>query len=444
MTALVWLTGWSLFAFGGVYTWTAVPIVAGALAFAFLARPKILTVESCWLDAALCAALLLAVAQLIPLPPALRYALSPGLVRAEATLHLNAAEFSTTAHPLSLDPAATAGFLMLAGAFVIIFWSARTLFESGGVRRVARAVAVFGLVASVLAVLQHATSPRLFYWTWAPLSPNAAPYTPFGNRNHLASWLVMAIPLTLGFVMARLESVRARTITADMFDDTAIWLVGSVFGMSAALLASLSRSGIIAGSAGVLAFVLLSRHRLPGRGRAGLLAGLAVVAVVAATYTNLSALWSRLNDAVNLPGIGGRREIWSVTLAIVRDFRLAGVGGGAFERAMSIYQPPHIFSFNTAHNEYLQILTEGGVLLSAVLAIAVAAAAAGMWRALSSDRTPMFWVRAGATSAAIAIGVQSIWETGLRIPANAVLFAVCCAVALARESKVEGQKSKVS
>jgi len=98
---------------------------------------------------------------------------------------------------------------------------------------------------------------------------------------------------------------------------------------------------------------------------------------------------------------------------------------------MSIYQPPHIFSFNTAHNEYLQILTEGGVALAAVAAAVIGVATLQILRATTTDRTPMFWVRAGAASATFAVAVQSVWETGLRIPANAMLFAVCCAVAIA-------------
>ena len=39
-------------------------------------------------------------------------------------------------------------------------------------------------------------------------------------------------------------------------------------------------------------------------------------------------------------------------------------------------------------------------------------------------------MRAGAVSGLIAVAVQSIWETGLRVPANGMLFAVLAAIAL--------------
>ena len=42
----------------------------------------------------------------------------------------------------------------------------------------------------------------------------------------------------------------------------------------------------------------------------------------------------------------------------------------------------------------------------------------------------MFWVRAGAASGLAAVLVQSIWETGLTLPANAVLFAILAGIAL--------------
>jgi hypothetical protein len=39
-------------------------------------------------------------------------------------------------------------------------------------------------------------------------------------------------------------------------------------------------------------------------------------------------------------------------------------------------------------------------------------------------------VRAGAVGGLIAIAVQSVWETGLRVPANGMLFAVLAAIAV--------------
>jgi hypothetical protein len=41
----------------------------------------------------------------------------------------------------------------------------------------------------------------------------------------------------------------------------------------------------------------------------------------------------------------------------------------------------------------------------------------------------MFWIRAGAVAGIVGVLVQSVWETGLRMPANGLLFALLCAIA---------------
>jgi hypothetical protein len=40
----------------------------------------------------------------------------------------------------------------------------------------------------------------------------------------------------------------------------------------------------------------------------------------------------------------------------------------------------------------------------------------------------MFWIRTGAASGLCGVAVQSLWETGLAIPANAAMAAVLAAM----------------
>jgi hypothetical protein len=42
----------------------------------------------------------------------------------------------------------------------------------------------------------------------------------------------------------------------------------------------------------------------------------------------------------------------------------------------------------------------------------------------------MFWVRGGALCGLAAVAAQSVWETGLTVPANAVLAGISAAIAL--------------
>jgi O-antigen ligase len=152
--------------------------------------------------------------------------------------------------------------------------------------------------------------------------------------------------------------------------------------------------------------------------------------VMGSMYVNLGTLAMRLQETTE-QGTWGRPAIWRDTWRMASDFRVTGVGVGAFQRGMLAYQEgSRLFFFNHAHDEYLQLLAEGGLIVAVPAAIAVLAAVALMARHLGADRTAMFWVRAGAVSGLIAAAVQSIWDTTLRTPANGALFAVIAAIAL--------------
>jgi O-antigen ligase len=204
--------------------------------------------------------------------------------------------------------------------------------------------------------------------------------------------------------------------------------------MTAALVTSLSRSGMTGAAAALAAFLWFSRNRITRRGRSWLLAGASVLFLVGVAYANAAALADRVGETLE-SGLGGRRTIWRETLPMVRDFWVTGVGAGSYERGMLVYQKTKgLFYFNHAHDEYLQIAAEGGILLGLPVEIVPGAGTWLIGRRLRRDDAPAFWIRAGAASGLVAVAVQSVWDTGLRMPANAVLFALTAAIAIHRRS----------
>jgi O-antigen ligase len=133
-----------------------------------------------------------------------------------------------------------------------------------------------------------------------------------------------------------------------------------------------------------------------------------------------------------------RGVIWRETIPIVHNFWLTGSGAGTFGDVMTAYQRtwlffPHLreyMHFNQAHNHYLQVATEGGLLLGLPLAVALAAIARETGRCLRHDQGEVYWIRVGATASLVGIGVQSIVEIPLIAPANALLAAVLLGIAL--------------
>jgi O-antigen ligase len=379
--------------------------------------------------------LLVIAAQLVPLPPNVRASLSPAASRIEGSLEFDA---SSGSRPLSLDPAATLWALVFGMSLVLMFWSARSLFaRGGGLRIVARWLGWFGLALAIVMFLQRSITPGLIYGFWTPITraSHPTPLGPFVNRNDIATWLMTACPLVFGYLIARLSSTlveQGRFDIESLADSRTLWLVAAVALMTAALLASLSRSGLFGGTAAACVFAILASRRVSGSRMALSLVGFGVLLAAASFYVNVSALADRIN--ATLPSnLGGRLTVWHETWPMVRDFPLTGIGVGAFERAMLVYQQStRLIFFNHAHNEYLQVLVEGGWLLVAPALVAVVAALLAITDRLRADKTPIFWIRVGAASGLAAVAAQNVWDTGLRMPASAVLFAIAAAAAMFR------------
>ena len=423
---------WTLFAFAGAYPWTLVPAGAAIAAAAVQTRPRIATSHRRSLDIALLCCLAWAILQLVPVPAAWRALLSPHAGDIDAAIRFGGAAAARTA-ALSIAPAATLKAAAVALLTMMTFWSARDALGRGVLRHVVRPIAWSGLAVSVIAIVYRAQSSRLLYGMWSA-GATASPYGPFVNPNHMGTWLILALPLVAGYAIGRVyRHSKGRSLAAS-FDTPMVWLLGSAGVMVMAAIISLSRSTAVGLCAAAVFGSAMALRRTPRAAGGVAVAAAAVVAIV---------WW--VPDAVHLAArfqkpefteTWARPQIWRETLPIVRDFALTGTGLGGYRTAMLVYQKSdRALFFNQAHNQYLQFAAEGGVMLLVPLAWAALAFGATVRRRLRTDASPMFWIRVGAVAGVVGTLVQSVWETGLRLPANALLFAVVCAIAVADQRR---------
>jgi O-antigen ligase len=262
---------------------------------------------------------------------------------------------------------------------------------------------------------------------------------PFANRNHFATWLVMAVPLAMSYLLMRLESRDSHrdrrpfvTQLTGTLEARNLWLVAAATTMSLAVVVSASRSGLVALVASGLFGGMLGRPFMKRRSRTWLVLSGALVALVLASYADVGHVMQRVEMTFAPQASPGRLVIWRDTWLAVRDFWLTGTGAGTYQEAMVVYQVAlrGVTYLNQAHNHYLQVMQEGGLLLTIPALVALIAVGAGTRQRLLADETGTRWLRAGAATGLFAAAVQSIWETGLRMPANALLCAALLAIAL--------------
>lgn len=257
-----------------------------------------------------------------------------------------------------------------------------------------------------------------------PLLKPGRGYGQFINKNHFAYLMEMAFGLGIGVILAR--GVRP---------DRIMLYIALLFPIWIALVLSNSRGGILAMLAQVLIATLWFVRPRAGV-RMALLAGI-ILAVLLGTLwvggdklaANIESATTHFSDDSTNDG-ASRNEIWRATLKMFAAHPIAGVGLGGYWIAITAF---HDASGNLtpqeAHNEYLELLSSGGVIGLAI----------GVWFAvmvirriklvLDHDRSHIRAVRFGAILAIAGVVVHSLVDFGLHVMSNAVIFMVLIAIA---------------
>ena len=127
-----------------------------------------------------------------------------------------------------------------------------------------------------------------------------------------------------------------------------------------------------------------------------------------------------------------RADAWKFGSLVLARFPIAGSGLNTYGIAMLFYQRHDLAQhYAQAHNDYLQLVGEGGALVVLPALASVAAFTIAVRRRFKSEMSATaFWLRVGAVTGLVAIAVQEIVDFSLQMPGNTILFAVLCAIAL--------------
>jgi O-antigen ligase len=139
----------------------------------------------------------------------------------------------------------------------------------------------------------------------------------------------------------------------------------------------------------------------------------------------------RFIDSVNTDDpTTGRAHFWSVTLDIIKAHPYLGTGLGAFGVIYTRYDTRNgLFRLEQAHNDYLQVLSDAGIV-GAILALGFVALL--FYKALERARSRDDFRRGVALaslSGCFAVLVHSFFDFTLHTTSNALLFLVLAAMA---------------
>ena len=383
---LVAALAWGSFAFGAVYPWAYWPLAAAAstVGIAGLAigpRGSARRLGLRGVTIGLCLFLVAGIVQLVPAPLAFLASVSPEATRVIPQLDLAVATGSVSRHPFSIAPALTQMGLVLFTANALLVLGCARLFSIRGARRVAGAIAVIGVALALAGIIQRPLFTGKIYGFWTTLD-GGSPFGPFVNRNHFAGWMLMALPLTFGLLCGGVA--RAMHGVKPDWRDRLLWfsspeasrLLLSAAGaivMALSLVMTTSRSGITALALAIVITGAFAMRRQRATRRAVTIGYLFLLVIVVVSWAGADAIASQFAQA-DWSEFNGRRGAWADAIDIASRFPLIGTGLNTYGIATLFYQQHELTKyFSEAHNDYLQLAAEGGVLLTIPAALCVGA-----------------------------------------------------------------------
>ena len=298
--------------------------------------------------------------QLVPLPAFIWQALPGRDLLYESLLLVGAAE---AAHPYSLAPLATLdGVLSLVPPFVLMTMIASL--DAAGRLLAVRTIAVMGLASVAVGAAQIAAGPDSFLHFYG-YDANAFLVGFQGNRNAEADVLLIGLLALLagwGDWAAASRSGLAVIVAFSLTLVTATVLTGSRTGLALIPLAL----------AWIWPLWRRTRNGTDRRAAAGrrpwLALGLVGTGLVGAALASQTRMVERVVARFDLLSGEFRPEIWRDSLYAIGQYWPFGSGLGTFTRVILPAERLEIIDntlTNRAHNEYLELLIEGGLPLAA-------------------------------------------------------------------------------
>ena len=416
------------------------------------------TVEPWWKAAFVCAVFAICIPALIEkrtdvsgrdilLPmlalPALAFVQTLSLgSRTEANLHVWNA--------ISADPYQTRFFalqMLALTAFLALLY--RYASTERRIRVLVYTVLAIAVASAVFGILRQTTHQGTGFLL--PLLKQNQGYGQFINKNHFAYLMEMGFGLGLGIILG--GGVRR---------DRVMIYVALLLPVWTALVLANSRGGVLAMISQVVVAVLLLTsvrglsEELQLEKITQSIAIRAVLLVVLVVGIAVGTFWvggDRL--ATNFEGAGSeftadtlrqgasRNEIWRATMKMFAAHPILGVGLGGYWNGITAYHDASgLMTPQEAHNDYLELLSSGGVIGFTLGIWFVVAVIRRARENLMAGSGYLRAVRYGAILGIAGVAAHSLVDFGLHIIVNAVVFLTLIMMATTRLDQLSAKAQR--
>ncbi len=375
------------------------------------------------------------VLQILPLPAGLVKILSPQTYHAYEPVFaiLNGKSWI----PLTVYRKATLLECLRISAYILFYILTIQLLSSGErLKKTVKVCAWLAVGVAVVAILQKFSSPHHIYW-FRPAPPNSSPIGPWVNRSQYCGYMEMVAPLVLALflyyrpVIDKEETLRARIVsyvTMKGFNIAVLMGIG-FFAATLSVFISLGRGGIIATTLSMLFFFLVLAWK---KSRFSRLFYIAIIScfILSVAWFGWQPILNRFSSAFNSSGglAIDRFPIWQDSWQIFTHSWLTGSGFGTFVKIFPLYKTiPNNLIYDHAHSDYLELLTDGGVIGFLLVAWFMIAVIWEGWKMIRRRRDRYsILVSIGALSGLVGMLIHSISDFNMHNGADGLYFFFLC------------------
>ncbi|NPV83389.1 MAG: hypothetical protein HPY46_07395, partial [Candidatus Aminicenantes bacterium] len=377
-----------------------------------------------------------ALVQILPWPEPLVRTLSPVTWSWRQSLAqtglFESAEFR--AQTFSLSPWASAYELVRYLSYAaFVFLLSRTLTSRTRVKALTLTLVSAGVFQSLYGLSEFfGGTNRIFTWVNRHYSGSA--FGTFVNRDHYSAFLEMLFPLSLGYFLVRAEFFSLKPglswrqkmarFGQEQVQKSLLFIIPPLI-IGLGLFFSRCRSGIIIFIVTFfLTLLLLSVAGISGRHKTEkrLVRVVVLLVLLGVVLVGIGPVLERFAQG----GFFDRNRLlfYTYTLDLISDYPLVGCGLGTYVQAINHYL---LKDFNVilthAHNDYLEMLAEAGLVGGLALVLAAILGFALALRGWLKSHDPLAkGVGLGALMGVFAILFHSLTDFSLRMPGNALLW----------------------
>lgn len=392
--------------------------------------------------------------QLIPLPPSLLKILSPAAYRIYSDTVGSVAPQRWL--PMSIHLEATFDALLRQAAVTVAYFlTIYLMVHRSRQYRLITLLLIFVASIGFEAIIQRYLSREHIYWFRATNTPPGYSMGPWFCRNHFAGYMEMLIPMSVGlFIMYRPRFRYAMSLRERIVEMVAVpsaylhllLLAVAVIGMVSVFL-SLSRGGIASLTLSMLVLGALLSWKHPEKRRKPVVTWIVLLVILGVTWFGWQPIISRFDSTFTVDGdiSNDRFNVWQDSLGIIRDFPLTGSGFGTYIDSFKAYSTiPRNTLYDHAHNDYIELLSDGGLVSFCLAACFVIGVIFTVFRCLSRrrDSWPVY-MGCAALAGIVAILAHSIVDFNMHIFSNRLTFFVLCGIAVSTSHDDSRRRSQL-